>query len=74
MGFTSSHCHYSYQKAAFLTGLGTDNLVAVDTDEMGQMLPCALEAAIQEAVAQGKVTRGVIVAVVCVPRMLSGNG
>jgi glutamate/tyrosine decarboxylase-like PLP-dependent enzyme len=56
VGFTSSHAHNSYEKAAHLTGLGTDNLVAVATDERGQMLPHALEAAVAAAVKQGKVS------------------
>jgi glutamate/tyrosine decarboxylase-like PLP-dependent enzyme len=56
VGFTSSHAHYSYEKAAHLTGLGTDNLVAVQADERGQMLPHALQAAVAAAVEQGKVS------------------
>jgi glutamate/tyrosine decarboxylase-like PLP-dependent enzyme len=56
VGFTSSHAHYSYEKAAQLTGLGTDNLVAVQADERGQMLSHALEAAVAAALQQGKVS------------------
>ncbi|GBF91842.1 glutamate decarboxylase [Raphidocelis subcapitata] len=52
--FTSSHSHYSYTKAAALTGLGTDNMVAVETDEFGAMLPEALEAAVERAAAAGQ--------------------
>jgi glutamate/tyrosine decarboxylase-like PLP-dependent enzyme len=55
VAFTSSHAHYSYEKAAHLTGLGTDNLVAVATDAQGQMLPHALEEAVAAALKQGKV-------------------
>lgn len=36
-------------------GLGTDNMVAVDTDEGGRLLPKALETAIEAALEQGKV-------------------
>jgi glutamate decarboxylase len=54
VAFTSSHSHYSYTKAAAVTGLGTDNMVAVDTDEFGAMLPSALEDAIKAARAAGK--------------------
>lgn len=55
VGFTSSHAHYSYEKAAHLTGLGTDNMVAVEADAQGQMLPHALEAAVAAARKQAKV-------------------
>ena len=36
-------------------GLGTDNLISVACDELGAMLPSALEAAIVKAKDQGKV-------------------
>lgn len=55
VAFTSDQSHYSYEKAAALIGLGTDNMVAVATDEQGQMLPSALEAAVAAARAEGKV-------------------
>jgi glutamate/tyrosine decarboxylase-like PLP-dependent enzyme len=53
--FTSEQSHYSYTKAAALTGLGTDNMVAVACDEYGAMRPEALEAAIDAAEARGQV-------------------
>jgi glutamate/tyrosine decarboxylase-like PLP-dependent enzyme len=54
VGFCSAHCHYSYQKAAHLVGLGTQNMVKVATNRSGQMCPEALEKAVQEALAAGK--------------------
>eukprot|EP01024_Parvocaulis_polyphysoides_P042957 TRINITY_DN3921_c0_g2_i4.p1 TRINITY_DN3921_c0_g2~~TRINITY_DN3921_c0_g2_i4.p1 ORF type:complete len:336 (-),score=73.85 TRINITY_DN3921_c0_g2_i4:133-1140(-) len=55
VAFTSQQSHYSYKKSAALTGLGLQNLVAVDCDEKGAMIPEALEAAIQKSKADGKV-------------------
>jgi len=55
VAFTSEQSHYSYKKAAMLTGLGSDNLVAVPCDETGGMLPDALDAAMKAAAADGAV-------------------
>ncbi|KAL3149142.1 hypothetical protein ABBQ32_001977 [Trebouxia sp. C0010 RCD-2024] len=55
VAFTSEHAHYSYLKAAFLTGLGTDNLIKVECNDVGQMLPEALDQALATAREQGKV-------------------
>jgi len=55
VAFTSEQSHYSYKKGAMLTGLGSDNLVAVACDETGAMVPSALEAAMVEAKAAGAV-------------------
>lgn len=54
VAFTSEQSHYSYTKAAALTGLGTDNLVAVAADAAGALRPDALEAAIAAAIAAGR--------------------
>jgi glutamate/tyrosine decarboxylase-like PLP-dependent enzyme len=56
--FTSGQSHYSYTKAAALTGLGTDNMVAVGCDARGALVPAALEAAIDKAEARGQVRAG----------------
>lgn len=42
VAFTSEHAHYSYLKAATMTGLGSDNLVVVPCDGNGAMLPSGL--------------------------------
>ena len=55
VAFTSEHSHYSYKKSAMLIGLGTDNLVGIPTDASGAMRTDALEAAIVEAAAEGRV-------------------
>ena len=55
VAFTSAQSHYSYKKASMLIGLGSDNLVAVDCDETGAMLPGALAEAVKQARADGNV-------------------
>ncbi|KAK9808552.1 hypothetical protein WJX73_007613 [Symbiochloris irregularis] len=55
VAFTSEHAHYSYLKAAFVTGLGTDNLISIPCDAAGGILPDKLEQAINSAKAVGKV-------------------
>ena len=52
--FTSAECHYSMQKGANLTGVGINNVIRVKCNEIGQMIPAELEAAIDKAVAEGK--------------------
>jgi glutamate/tyrosine decarboxylase-like PLP-dependent enzyme len=44
--YISDQAHYSYAKAAKLLGIGTDNLIAVESDELGRMRPAALERAV----------------------------
>ncbi|KAH8380087.1 hypothetical protein KR009_008879 [Drosophila setifemur] len=51
--FTSDQSHYSFVKAANWLGLGSDNCVAVKTNERGQMLLDDLEAKITEAKSRG---------------------
>ncbi|XP_042208142.1 cysteine sulfinic acid decarboxylase-like isoform X2 [Homarus americanus] len=46
---TSDQSHYSIKKAAAWAGLGTDNVVLVQTDSLGRMLPQALKEAVKEA-------------------------
>ncbi|XP_053706457.1 cysteine sulfinic acid decarboxylase [Synchiropus splendidus] len=41
--FTSAESHYSVKKGAAFLGFGTDNVVAVDVDEGGRMIPEDLE-------------------------------
>jgi glutamate/tyrosine decarboxylase-like PLP-dependent enzyme len=53
VAFTSDQSHYSYLKSARLTGLGSDNLVDVETDSQGRMLPKALESAVLQAKENG---------------------
>lgn len=44
--YVSDQAHYSFIKAAKLLGIGTDNLVAVESDGQGRMDPGALERAL----------------------------
>ncbi|NER49411.1 MAG: glutamate decarboxylase, partial [Symploca sp. SIO1A3] len=49
VAFVSEQAHYSYAKAANLMGIGIENLVKVNSDREGKMIPEALEAAIQQS-------------------------
>ncbi|KAF2881098.1 hypothetical protein ILUMI_25080 [Ignelater luminosus] len=48
MLFTSEEAHYSTQKFASFIGIGEDNVILIETDEVGRMLPNRLEEGIQE--------------------------
>ncbi|KAK8719957.1 hypothetical protein OTU49_013663, partial [Cherax quadricarinatus] len=50
---TSDQSHYSFKKGAVWLGLGTDNVVSVETDTYGRMLPQALRKAVKEARERG---------------------
>ncbi|RKF62043.1 L-aspartate decarboxylase dtxS4 [Erysiphe neolycopersici] len=52
--FTSSHGHYSLQKAALMCGLGTDNICSIPSDDSGRMIPSELEKKIQSSRAESK--------------------
>lgn len=52
--FTSTHGHYSLEKAAQISGMGTENVISVPIDAQGRMLPAALEECIQVAISNGK--------------------
>ncbi|XP_033624948.1 glutamate decarboxylase 1-like isoform X2 [Asterias rubens] len=51
--FTSEHSHFSLRRAAAILGIGTDNVVYVDTDVRGKMKMEDLENKIQQAIARG---------------------
>nr|XP_033794323.1 cysteine sulfinic acid decarboxylase isoform X2 [Geotrypetes seraphini] len=55
VAFTSLECHYSIQKAAAFLGIGTDNIVLVQVDDQGKMIPEELEREICEAKSQDRV-------------------
>jgi glutamate/tyrosine decarboxylase-like PLP-dependent enzyme len=55
VAFTSRHAHYSVGKSARLLGVGADNVVEVECDETGAMVPAALQAAMRTAVEAGAV-------------------
>jgi len=52
--FVSREAHYSFFHAANQLGIGIDNVVAVETDPGGRMLPEALERRIASSVATGR--------------------
>ncbi|NEQ66014.1 MAG: aspartate aminotransferase family protein [Symploca sp. SIO2D2] len=54
VAFVSEQAHYSYAKAANLMGIGIENLVKVNSDREGKMIPEALEAAIQQSLSERK--------------------
>ncbi|XP_038044200.1 glutamate decarboxylase 1-like isoform X2 [Patiria miniata] len=51
--FTSEHSHFSLRRAAAILGIGTDNVVYIDTDKRGKMSLEDLENKIQQAIARG---------------------
>ena len=53
VAFVSDQAHYSGQKAANLLGIGTDNLIAVASDNQGRLCPSALAEAIEHSIQQG---------------------
>ena len=53
VAFVSEHAHFSFDKAAIVSGLGLDNLVKVPCEEDGSMSAPALEQALSAAVARG---------------------
>lgn len=52
--FTSQDSHYSILKSAHWVGVGTDNVVKVDTDDRGRMIPKELEKCVVAAISEGK--------------------
>ncbi len=52
--FVSEQCHYSFDTAANLLGIGSDQVRKIPTDQDGCMRVSALDAAIQQSVADGE--------------------
>ena len=55
VAYVSDQAHYSGQKAANVLGIGTDNLIAVASDDQGRICPVALQQEIDSSLAQGHV-------------------
>ncbi len=53
--YTSRESHYSIVKNAAFTGIGRSNVIHIDTDDKGRMLPKALEQQIQLDIKNGGV-------------------
>lgn len=45
--YTSSESHHTIKRSAGVLGIGRDNVVVIKSDQMGRMLPAALEAQIK---------------------------
>ena len=54
VAFISDQAHYSFLKAANLLGIGMENVVKVETDSYGCMIPQKLEVAIIQSLSDGK--------------------
>jgi glutamate/tyrosine decarboxylase-like PLP-dependent enzyme len=54
VAFVSDQAHYSGEKAANVLGIGTDNLISIESDDEGRMKPAALNTAIETSLAEGK--------------------
>jgi glutamate/tyrosine decarboxylase-like PLP-dependent enzyme len=52
--FVSDQAHYSFLKAANVLGIGLNNVLKVNTDATGRMIPQALEDAIVSSIQSGK--------------------
>ncbi len=52
--FVSEQCHYSFDTAANLLGIGSDQVHKIPADENGRMQVAALDAAIRQSVADGE--------------------
>jgi glutamate/tyrosine decarboxylase-like PLP-dependent enzyme len=52
VAYVSDQAHYSSQRAANLLGIGTDNLIAVASDEQGRIIPEELEKEIKSSLAK----------------------
>lgn len=55
VAYVSDQAHYSAQKAANVLGIGSDNLIAVASDDQGQICPFALQQEINNSLTQGHV-------------------
>ena len=53
VAYVSDQAHYSSLKAANVLGIGSDNLIAVASDELGRIDPDALNTEIEKSIAKG---------------------
>ena len=53
VAYVSDQAHYSSLKAVNVLGIGSDNLIAVASDQQGRIIPAALELAIEQSLALG---------------------
>lgn len=53
VAYISDQAHYSALKAVNVLGIGSENLIAVDSDQEGRILPEALRQAIEDSLSKG---------------------
>lgn len=58
--FASEECHYSIHKYAAFLGIGENNVVTIQTDDVGAMVTTDLERKVQEAIDEGAVPIAVV--------------
>ncbi len=51
--FVSDQSHYSFYNAANILGIGTENLIKIKTNQLGQMMPDELESTIKKNIEAG---------------------
>ncbi len=54
VAFVNEHSHYSFDTAANLLGIGSNNLIKVKTDVAGSIIPAELERSILATIEEGK--------------------
>ncbi len=52
--YVSKEAHYSHKKAMMLMGMGLDNLIVVEADELGRMKASDLKVKVEASISQGK--------------------
>jgi glutamate/tyrosine decarboxylase-like PLP-dependent enzyme len=52
--FVNEHAHYSFETAASLLGIGSNQVIKVQADSNGRMIPTALDEAIQASLGRGE--------------------
>lgn len=55
VAYVSDQSHYSNQRSANVLGIGTDNLISVESDQQGRMKPESLEKEIKKSLSQGHI-------------------
>lgn len=58
--FTSEECHYSIYKFAAFIGLGEENVIQIQTNDLGQIIPEDLEKKIQQQLLHDRVPFAVV--------------
>ena len=54
VAYVSDQSHYSYQRAVNILGIGSDNLIAIKSDDQGRICPKSLTQAIDKDASEGR--------------------